>query len=1099
MNAPTILTSLLANTEEHPDKLLYAFHDVNGRATESYRYQAFVQRTADIASHIHRTTSLLPGERVLLVYPPGIEMICAFFACVRLGLIPVPVYPPSSHGFTAALHRMNFIAQDCQAGAVLTDRSYYWSMKLHRARASIAGLSLKADYTSSLRWIVTTDAEANAREGFPEAHSEILFLQYTSGSTTNPRGVMVSHDNVLSNCDTLVDHTPVGVCWLPQYHDLGLIAFYMFVAIKGGTTYGFSPLDFIQRPQLWLETMSRVRATASAAPNFAYEYCLRPDKVDPASLEGLDLSALRLLMSGAEPIRPAAFSDFRQTFRPYGLDASCFTAAYGLAEYTLAVSGYGTEIRSFNRVRMAADEVRPAETGTSAEDKTTLISCGRPLGETVVSIVDTAGGLQRADEGRVGEIWVDGPSKCLGYWGRPELSEEVFHARFEGGNDRTWLRTGDLGFIHDGELFICGRAKDVIIVRGLNYYPQDIEALVEEDDAIRKGCVAAFAAETPCSEGVVVVAELKSRKRRPDSDALTRNILQRLGVAVDSFVYVRERTLPKTSSGKIVRHLARLHWEEERLEVIEQIETATPLTDRSVEAHGRHLAPTPTPLGQVFGRYGLTGAEHRTLGETGLDSLAMAEFARDLERHLEARGAGSLAAAVDIRWLHKIVISELFHLLQDVSAAKPRAKLRFSSALVKLRTEQREMEHDLMRHDVTLGGNIEPTSALSHETGSSADGILLTGGTGFFGPFLLSSLLEQCEGPIYVLVRARDTEHGTQRLREGLAKLNTPGAPMAPHVAKDWEHRVIPICGDITQPRLGTTPADWARLSEQVHTIYHNGALVNYLLDYSAMRPSNVGATTEVVRLASSKRVKVVNHISTTFVFGWSTRDTLFETDCNHDMELLDFGYSQSKWVSEQIVLNAIKEGLPARVFRPALIAPSVEGGGHNFDITIRLLAFMLKYGISTTARNQVSFSPADLVANNVVAISNLQETVGKTFHVTRDDFSSMLDITAMLSELTGVRFENHTLKDFVPNVIERCQKDDLLFPLLNFLVRSVDNISAMEFKRYDNRSYQEARAQSPFGRRDPPLVDVVGGIVRFMRRHGLVADQPQRPLLERA
>jgi thioester reductase-like protein len=250
---------------------------------------------------------------------------------------------------------------------------------------------------------------------------------------------------------------------------------------------------------------------------------------------------------------------------------------------------------------------------------------------------------------------------------------------------------------------------------------------------------------------------------------------------------------------------------------------------------------------------------------------------------------------------------------------------------------------------------------------------------------------------------------------------------------------------------------------------------------------TNVGSTREIIRLVDEGPTKVLNHISTTFVFGWSTKDTLHESDTNLDMELLDFGYSQSKWVSEQLVLEAMRRGLPARVFRPALIAPSVEGGGHNFDIAIRLLAFMLDHGITTTAQNQVSLMPADATADNIVAIAGLPDTVGETFHVTRDVFSSLMDITDIFGDLTGTDFASYSVDDFVPLMIERCQKGDLHFPLVNFFVHSVDNITAMEFKRYDNAGYKAARQRSAYGVDDPPLEDVVLGIVRFMARHGLV------------
>ena len=1107
----TILAPLRANAEKHPDKLLYAFLDSDGRITESSSYEAFLQRATDIASYIHHTRPLEPGERVLLVYPPGVEMICAFFACVRLGLIPVPVCPPSSHGFTAALYRMNYIAQDCQAAAVLTDRSYFWSMKLHRTRTNIAALSLKRDYTSKLKWIVTSDAEPDAQTDFPEAHSEILFLQYTSGSTSDPRGVMVSHRNVVHNCDTVFDHVPIGVSWLPQYHDMGLVGAYLFVAVARGTTYGISPIDFMQRPSLWLEAISRYRATVTAAPNFAYQYCLRPDKVQDEDLEQLDLSSLRLVLNGAEPVRATVFRGFLRRFKSCDLPESSLCSAYGLAEYTLAVTSRGTTIRSFDARLLTENVVRVAERAIAAEETVALVSCGKPRGTTEIKIVDLSRGAREAPLGRVGEIWVAGPSKCLGYWNRSELTEQIFEAQIDGdGEDATrWLRTGDLGFMQDGELFICGRAKDLIIVRGLNYHPQDIEAIVEEDPAIRHGCVAAFAVEKDGGEVLVVVAELRNAKRYPDAETINRSLRQRLGIVADSFVYIRERTIPKTSSGKIVRHQARARWLENRLKVIAQIEAASlpvPAPDAS-DRHGAIADDTPgtasrASLETTFRRYGLTGSESLTLGEVGLDSLAAAEFALDLENHLKVQGASGLAAAIDIRWLQKIAISELFELLDQVNVAAPHAKLRFRQAFAILRREHQGAEHAMMRRDARLGFDAselpaaEAHSILASSSFSSTEGgILVTGGTGFFGPFLLRSLLEQCDDEIYVVVRAKDAGHATERLREGMASL---GGPMHTSLLDSWRRRVKPVCGDLSRPSLGVSAADWAFLSENIHTIYHNGALVNYLLDYATMRPVNVIGTRDLVRLASSRRAKIVNHISTTFVFGWSSKETLFESDTNQDLALLDFGYSQSKWVSEQIVLNAMRDGLPARVFRPALIAPSVSGGGYNFDIVIRLLAFMLRHGISTTAQNQVSLSPADLVANNIVAISNLPDTVGETFHVTRDTYSSMLDITGLLGELTQRRFASHDLAEFVPQVIERCRKEDLLFPLLNFLVRSVDNITAMEFKRYDNRNYRLARAQSPFGKEDPVLEDIVLGIVRFMRRHGLVDERDAERVLER-
>ncbi len=247
------------------------------------------------------------------------------------------------------------------------------------------------------------------------------------------------------------------------------------------------------------------------------------------------------------------------------------------------------------------------------------------------------------------------------------------------------------------------------------------------------------------------------------------------------------------------------------------------------------------------------------------------------------------------------------------------------------------------------------------------------------------------------------------------------------------------------------------------------------------MRSTNVSGTNEIIKLALDGNPKIFNHVSTTFIFGWAVKDTLHESDSCDSLDLLDFGYSQTKWVSERIVLDVMKYGLKARIFRPALITPSINGGGNNFDISIRLVAFMINHGIGVNSFNQVSFTPVDFVANNIVAISELPDTVNNTFHVTRDEYARMRDITDLISKLTGKQFTQFELPQFVPEVVSRCGKEDLLFPLLDFLVRSVDNISSMEFKRYDNVNYYKAKNISSFGLPDPTLEDTVKGMLRLM------------------
>jgi thioester reductase-like protein len=628
-----------------------------------------------------------------------------------------------------------------------------------------------------------------------------------------------------------------------------------------------------------------------------------------------------------------------------------------------------------------------------------------------------------------------------------------------------------MGFLHDGELYVCGRYKDMLIVRGLNYYPQDIEALVEEDDRIRKGSVAAFAREQDGGERLVVVAELRDARRVPDPHDLNRRLLAGLGVTAANIVFIEPRTIPKTSSGKIARHAVQERWLDGWLDGVTLSSFTADLDGPDVPARRTWLH-----------RFGLSGDETDTLENAGLDSLRLVEFSVAIQEELKKFGSADLAEAIDLRVLQKIVISELFDLLDQVSAATPYARLRLRSALSSIEREHRAFEASMMQKDTSLRFDLAILPGELSPNSIDEGGILLTGGTGFFGPFLLASLLEQTTEKIYVLARGDGAGDAMRRIHEGLMTISPDGA-----CPEGWEGRVLPVCGDLSAPNLGLDPASWRALAERTHTVYHNAATVNYLQNYESMREANIGGTNEVIRLTMSHRPKILNHISTTFIFGWSVKETLFETDTNTDMDRLDFGYSQSKWVSEQVVFDAMRRGLQARVFRPALLTPSVLGGGSNFDISIRLLAFMIDHGLGTTAQNQVSFCPADLAAGNIVAISRVPESIGRTFHVTRDEYASLAEITEIISELTGRTFRYHTLHDFVHRIIERCQAGDILYPLREFIERSVDNISAMEFKRYDNSNYRHFRDNSLDCRADPPLQDVVLGILRFMRKRSLI------------
>src|SRR6202522_2204447 len=1082
---PSILGHLDRLADEHPDKLLYSYLDVNGDPLESYTYASFLQRVEAIAGHLWKEGRFAAGDRLLLAYPPGLEMICAFFGCVRAGLIPVPVYPPSSYGFQGALYKMVHIAKDCQATGILTSKDCLGSLKTNLARRGVSPSGPDVDYISGLRWIVTEDFVDSISDETFNGASEILFLQYTSGSTRDPKGVMVTHENILHNCPLVIDHpAPVVVSWLPQYHDMGLIGCYLYPALTGGTTYGFAPTDFIQRPTLWFDTIKAHEATCSAAPNFAYDYCLRAGRLSKLSLENCDLSSLRLLMAAAEPIKPGTYTRFLQAFQPYGLKSESFFVAYGLAENTLAVSHGGRNIISVNKNAIALGKARMTTEVSEIGAATQIVSCGTPLPGLTVKIVDAEKHLE-LEAGRIGEIWIAGGSKCLGFWNNPELTLKLFHARLvdDSPYDDGYLRTGDMGFFHDGELFVCGRIKDMIILRGQNYYPQDIEAVVEKASGlIRTNCVAAFQINEESEPALAIVAEVKNPKALPDALQIAAAVRNYLNVEVALISFIAPRAIPRTSSGKIMRHNTKHMWLQGQFTVLSEFSREK---DDGLSTCG---SAGQSPFDVLKTRYNLTGTESYNLIEAGLDSLDLVVFMHEIKELLKDIDADMLARQVDIGLVQRVSVAELFRLAEQLERAPEEALAPLRHSLAAFRDEQRAAEQRMMRSDRKLifepaGLTVLPeTPVLNH--------VLLTGGTGFIGPFLVKSLLEQTQAKIHVLVRSSDEDQGKQRLRAAMESMG----PCPADLMEMFEGRVSPVCGDLVQRELGLTQGVWDFLANEIDTVFHNGATVNYLLNYDRMRDANVRGTNEVLRLAFEGRPKSFNYVSTTFVFGWAVKKVLYETDLNENMELLDFGYSQSKWVSEQVVMEACRRGLTTRIFRPALVSPSITGGGNNFDIAVRLVAFMVNHGIGVDAMNQVSFVSADIVANNIVAISTTANTQNKTYHMVRDDYANMMDITGLITKLTGRQFEIFNVDDFVPELIRRCRKEDLLFPLLDFLVGRCDNISAMEFKRYDNSSYQAARDASAWGIPDPTLEDTVNGILKFMHRKGIISVAAREP-----
>ncbi|MFZ5443219.1 MAG: fatty acyl-AMP ligase [Myxococcota bacterium] len=538
-----------------------AFHyltegDVDG-PIESLTYGQLLQASLRIGARVQ--AAVAKGAHVLLLHPPGLEFVTAFFGCLFGGAIPVPAYPPDVSRLDRTLPRLRAIVRDSNARLILTTQMI--------AEMGQAMLPL-APELAALPWLATDEAGVGDPSAWVDPQvqpGDVAFLQYTSGSTSEPKGVMVTHANLLHNVGEtyrLGEHHDGSayVSWLPSYHDMGLIGGILQPLHGGFVGVLMSPMSFLTRPARWLQAITRYRATTSPFPNFALDLCVR--KVPPAIRATLDLSSWKVACNGAEPIRAETLARFTEVFGPCGFRHETHYPAYGLAEGTLMASGGSCNEppQQLSVVRAELQKNRVVLASEGAAGSQTLVGCGKTLLGQELVVVDPSTRARLPDL-EVGEIWLRGPSVALGYWNRPELTEEIFGARLASG-EGPYLRTGDLGFLRDGELYVTGRMKDLMIMRGRNYYPQDIELTVERSHpAIRPGCVVAFSLSLDDGEEQLAIAAEVDPRQQPEPEAL-RDVI-RTAVSNDHLLRAQIITLlepgglPKTSSGKLQRAACR--------------------------------------------------------------------------------------------------------------------------------------------------------------------------------------------------------------------------------------------------------------------------------------------------------------------------------------------------------------------------------------------------------------------------------------------------------------------------------------------------------------------------------------------------------------
>lgn len=618
-----------------PERDAYTFLVDGETDAVKLTYRELDQRARAVAAQLEMVCER--GARALLLFPPGLDYIAAFCGCLYAGVVAVPAYPPRMN---RNLQRLQAIVADSDAAVALTTTA-----TLARVKPSLA----QQEGLENLRWLETDNLSTDLINDWrmPDINRETLaLLQYTSGSTATPKGVMVTHANLLHN-ESMIQRafrqTPESIIvgWLPLYHDMGLIGTVLQPLFTGSRCVLMSHVAFLQRPVRWLEAISRHRATTSGAPNFGYELCAR--KVTAEERESLDLSTWTTAFNGSEPVRADTLEQFSKTFASCGFRASAFYPCYGLAEATLFVSG-SPEPRVPHVKTFAAEALEQNRViETDEAEARQLVSCGGTAADQQVVIVNPETRTV-CGPSEVGEIWVTGKSVTSGYWKRAEETAETFGAR-TANSDESFLRTGDLGFIHENELFITGRLKDLIIIRGRNLYPHDIERTVQESHPKLRSAVGAAFSVANGEERLVVVHEAERSARYNYEEilsAIRAAVAEEYEVQLNAAVIVKTGGVPRTSSGKIQRRACREMFLSNQLEILAEWRESGRVHAKSpasaVIRPGQSAEEVETWLcAQLAQKLGIDVSDidvEKPITHYGIDSVATVELMHALETGL---------------------------------------------------------------------------------------------------------------------------------------------------------------------------------------------------------------------------------------------------------------------------------------------------------------------------------------------------------------------------------------------------------------------------------------------------------------------------------
>lgn len=974
------------------------------------------------------------GVPVVVVMPSTGWFLPTLAACFRLRVPVVPLAPPRVGMESAGAEWVLRIVTLCGARRVVTLAAVR-EVLIRSEPFRSSGIEIHAVDESIEREVLEEDGlERRDRPGA----EDVALILFTSGSTGAPKGVVLRHSNLVENIGAFVVMNRLGpedatVTWLPNFHIAGLYT-RLLGWFSGAPTVEFPAALFLGEPLFWPRVISECGATVSAAPNFAYDL-LAAAGAKVGACQDLELSRWRLAISGGEVVRSGTLCAMQTIFSCCGFRGESMAPYYGLTETLCSAMSGGRMPRVLRMSRLAMERNRVQLAEAEEDNAVELVSNGGPFGGTRLMILE-CGRLEPAQDGVVGEIAVSGPAVTPGYWGESGVGDPNRGSTRVGAEGREWLRTGDLGFVHEGELYVTGRLKEMIIVRGKNLYPADLEAsIMRRVGMLGVNACAALAIEKQGEETVGIVLELQAG-REPDraledvlSGELQAALVCSFGIRAGSWVVIAKGGLPRTTTGKVQRrrcmelfaHVTYRESYDANASGVGQALSPQVGSEQPERLKNPYLETVREEIAVLLGCEAGSVDIRRSLPALGVDSLGMVRLLMALERRLGfAVGVGTLLTSSSVESLA--------------------SGLRSTSEVGRVVVDWRE---DLERFRAILErGGDNPRRGKSNLERCS---IFLTGATGFLGAYLLRDCLLHTDMEVRCLVRGESEERSRQRL---LAKWRGLG-----EWREEWDRRVHVVSGTLEAPRFGLSDGEFEALAGTVAVVVHNGANVNFVAPYSLLRAVNVGSNATVLELSLAAGQVPVHYISTTAVFNGEERDQfdpLTEEIWLSDPSCLFSGYAQTKWVGEALWREGGSRGIKVSIHRPGLVTgDSGTGDWHTDDFLCRLFQGCVQMGVFPDLGVEIDMMPVDLVSRGIVEVL-MRERYGDVrvcnYHWTHPTPAKMSDI-AVWFRCRGWAVELASVDRWLERV-RTVKEDNALYPLMPFLFQRLgtQGVTLLEF-----------------------------------------------------